>query len=127
MIGRALPEWRGRHPDTPAPPRVRRRVFDAYDGRCYLTGRLIDPVRDVWELEHIIAICNGGLNVESNLAPALVEAHKEKTKRDVAIKSKTAKVRNKHLGIRSKKWRPMAGTKASGIRRRMNGDIERWT
>ncbi len=119
MTARSVPEWRGRRPDTPAPPRVRRRVFDAYGGRCYLTGRMIDPVRDEWELEHIVALCNGGLNVESNLAPALVEPHKEKTRRDVALKAKVARVRNKHLGIRPKQSRPMPGSRASGWKQRL--------
>lgn len=124
MTGRAVKEWIGKSPDTDAPPRVRRRVFDAWGGRCYLTGREIRP-GDIWQLEHIVAIINSGENRESNLAPVLVEAHKQKTKRDLKIKSKTAKVRNKHLGIKAKQWRPLAGTKASGWRHRMDGTWER--
>jgi len=125
VTGRSLPEWRGRTADTPVPPRVRRRVFDAYGGRCYLSGREILP-GDIWEIEHVVAVSLGGLNVESNLAPVLVEPHKEKTRRDVAIKAKIARQRNKHLGIKSKK-RPMFGSRASGWRKRMDGTVERRT
>jgi 5-methylcytosine-specific restriction endonuclease McrA len=106
MIAREVPEWRGKTPDTPAPARVRLRVFEAHGGRCYLTGRKIMP-GDVWELDHKVALINGGLNVESNLAPALKAAHREKTNADVAEKAKVARVRMKHLGIFPKSKRPL--------------------
>lgn len=117
---RSVPEWIGKTDDTPAPPRVRRGIFDAHGGCCYLTGRKIDPVRDIWHLEHVIAIVNGGQNRESNLAPALVEAHAEKTRSDLQLKSKVARVRNKHLGIKSPHHRPMMGSRASGWKHKMN-------
>lgn len=126
QTGRSVPEWKGKTPDTAVPPRVRRRVFDAYGGRCYLTGREILP-GDIWQLEDKIALINGGENRENNKAPVLVEPHREKTRRDVAIKSKIARTRNKHLGIKAKKSRPMAGTRASGWKHRMNGQWERRT
>jgi 5-methylcytosine-specific restriction protein A len=99
---REVPEWIGRTPDTPVPPRIRRRIYDRCNGVCYLSKRTIRP-GEAWELEHKIALCNGGENRESNLAPALVGPHKEKTKADLAEKSKVARVRNKHLGIKPAK------------------------
>ena len=96
---RALPEWIGKTPDSPAPPRVRARVFLAYDGRCHWSGRKIGP-GDEWDLDHVRALINGGENRESNLAPILRgKSHKEKTAADVAEKSKVARIRAKHLGI----------------------------
>jgi len=106
MIARELPEWVGKTPDTPAPARVRLRVFEAHGGRCYLSGRKIMP-GDAWELDHVRALINGGLNVESNLAPALKAAHREKTNADVAEKAKVARVRMKHLGIWPASKRPL--------------------
>jgi len=97
MTGRSVPEWIGKTPDTPVPPRVRLRVFEAYEGRCYLSGRKIQP-GDVWEVEHKKALSLGGENRESNLAPALKDAHREKTREDVAAKSKADRIRKKHLG-----------------------------
>lgn len=125
MTGRAVPEWIGKTPDTDVPPRVRRRVFDAYGGRCYLTGREIRP-GDVWQLEDIKALINGGENRESNKAPALVEPHKEKTKRDVALKAKVARVRNKHLGIKAKK-RAMPGSRNSPWKARLGAGGRQFT
>lgn len=101
-MSRALPEWIGRNADTKVPPHVRLRVFEAYDGHCYLSGRKIGPA-DKWDLEDIVALINGGENRESNKAPALKDKHKEKTARDVAEKSLVARKRSKHLGITKRK------------------------
>ena len=98
MTGRSVPEWIGATPDTPVPPRVKARVFLAYEGRCYLSSRRIMP-GEAWECDHITAIINGGENRETNLAPALKDKHREKTDGDLELKSKTARQRAKHLGI----------------------------
>ena len=96
---RSLPEWIGKSDDERAPPRVRARVFEAYGGRCHWTGRKI-MAGDEWDLDHVIAVINGGKNVESNLAPILRgKPHKEKTAADVALKAKTARMKAKHLGV----------------------------
>ncbi len=39
---RTTDEWIGKTDDTKAPPRVRRRIFDAHKGICFLTKREID-------------------------------------------------------------------------------------
>lgn len=98
QTARALPEWIGATPDTRAPARVRLRVFEAYGGRCYLTGVKIMP-GDAWDLDHRIALINGGENREANLAPALKAAHRVKTTQDVKVKAKIARIRQKHLGV----------------------------
>jgi 5-methylcytosine-specific restriction protein A len=95
---REVPEWIGKTPDTPAPPRVRLRVFERHGGVCYLSGRKIMS-GDKWQLEHPLALINGGENRESNMAPALVEPHKVKTAQDMAQKSKDYRVRAKHNGV----------------------------
>lgn len=100
-MSRELPEWVGKSDDTAPPPRVRLRVFEAYGGRCWLSGKKIMP-GDAWDLDHKVALVNGGRNVESNLAPALRDKHREKTADDVALKSKASRVRLKHLG----QWPP---------------------
>lgn len=94
---RELPIWRGKTDDEMPPPRVRLRIFQAHGGRCYRSGRLI-RAGDKWALDHIIAIINGGLNIETNLAPILEDAHKDKTAEDMAIKSKTYRMAAKHNG-----------------------------
>ena len=98
MSGRAVPEWIGASPDAKVPPRVRARVFLAHEGKCHLSGRIIRP-GDRWELDHVRALINGGEHRESNLAPALVAAHRAKTADDVKVKAKVARMRAKHLGV----------------------------
>lgn len=109
---RRVEEWIGKTPDTPIPPRVRLRVFERHNGICYLSGRKI-LVGDLWDVEHVTALVNGGENRESNLAPALRDKHKEKTAKDVKEKSINRSKRMKHLGIRKKK-RTIPGRKFDG-------------
>lgn len=97
-MSRATEEWIGKNDDTQAPPRVRLRVFDRHNGICHISGRKIMP-GDKWQLEHVTALILGGKNRESNLAPALVDPHKEKTADEVKTKAKIAATRKKHIGV----------------------------
>ena len=106
---RAVPEWIGSTPDAKVPPRVRVRIFEAHDGHCHWTGRRI-MAGEAWELEHRVALCNGGEHRESNLAPILAgKPHREKTAEDVGEKSKVYRMRAKHLGLWPKSPRPLRG------------------
>ena len=113
MTGRTVPEWIGATDDAMPPPRVRLRIFEAHGGKCHRSGRKIGP-GDKWALDHVLALCNGGENRESNLAPALVAPHKVKTKQDRATKSKNDSVRKKHTGVRKDRtitrWRRFDGS-----------------
>lgn len=102
MTARALPEWIGKTPDTPAPPRVRLRVFQRYGGVCHIAKRKI-AAGEPWQLEHVVALINGGENRESNLAPALTDKHREKTAEDVAEKSAIYRKASKHTGATARK------------------------
>ena len=108
MTGRTVPEWIGATPDTPIPPRVRLRVFEAHGGVCYLSKRKI-RAGEKWQCDHVIALTNGGENRERNLAPALEQPHREKTRDDVREKAKVARIRAKHLGIFAKPARKLQG------------------
>lgn len=124
---RAIAElWVGKTDDSQAPARVRLRIFVRYDGRCGCCLRKIRP-GEKWQLDHVDALINGGRNDESNLQPLLVEHHRNKTRADVAQKATTYRKRSKHIGIKPRKSRPMPGSKASGLRKRMNGQVERRT
>lgn len=121
MTGRATPEWIGSSPDAKVPPRVRARIFLAHDGRCHRTGRRIMP-SDAWQLDHVVALCNGGQHRESNMAPILAgKPHREKTAEDVAEKSKVARVRAKHLGLRAASHFP--GGRSSKWKRKVSGEV----
>lgn len=112
-MSRSVIEWIGKTHDTKVPPRVRLRIFEAHGGVCWLSGRKI-LAGEKWELEHKIALINGGEHREKNMAPALVAPHKEKTKEDLKAKSKVYRMRAKHLGLLKPK-RSIPG-------RRFNGD-----
>jgi 5-methylcytosine-specific restriction endonuclease McrA len=109
---RSLTEWIGKDDDQRPPPRVRVRVFLAHGGVCHITGRKIRP-GDEWDVDHVRALCNGGKNRESNMAPALREPHRGKTADDVALRAKGDRVRAKHLGIQKprkiRRWRKFNG------------------
>jgi 5-methylcytosine-specific restriction enzyme A len=99
---RAVPEWIGANDDAKAPPRVLLRIFERENGICHISGRKIQP-GEPWQADHKIALINGGENKESNLYPALVDKHKEKTALDVAEKSRVADRAKSHRGIKSAK------------------------
>lgn len=121
---RSLPEWKGSSPDAAVPPRVRLRIFEVFNGRCQCGCNRKIMVGERWDAEDEIAIINGGERRESNLRPFLIEHHKEKTRRDVAIKSKTYRVRAKHLGIRPQ--RPSFQTnRNAAFKKRMDGTVVR--
>lgn len=110
---RAVEEWIGKTLDSPVPPRVRARIFERHGGICHRSGRKI-RAGDAWDLDHIIAIINGGEHREKNMAPILAgKPHKEKTAEDVKIKSKTARMRARHLGLKKprtiKSWKRFSG------------------
>ena len=105
-MSRATKEWIGRNPDSKIPPRVRLRVFETHNGVCYLSGRKI-AAGDKWDCDHVIALVNGGLNRERNLAPVLRDKHREKTAADVAEKAKVARKAKANLGLKPAPAKPI--------------------
>ncbi len=101
-MSRSAPEWIAKRDDDAIPPRVKLRVFEREGGRCHISKRLI-RAGEAWECDHIIALCNGGEHRETNLAPALADKHREKTKADVAEKATVYRKRAKHLGLKPAK------------------------
>lgn len=122
---RSVEEWIGKNDDTPIPPRVRLRVFERFGGVCQCGCGLKISTGQAWDADHEIPLCNGGSNRESNLRPLLRAHHKAKTNEDVETKSKLYRVRAAHAGVKRRSSRPIPGSKASGIRKRMNGTVEK--
>lgn len=110
-MSRKTDEWIGKTDDAKIPPRVKVRVFERHGGRCHISGRLI-RAGEVWECDHIVALCNGGKHQESNLAPALSAPHKAKTAEDVAEKATVYRKRAKHIGA----FAPRQKIKSAGFR-----------
>lgn len=109
---RSVPEWIGKTDDAKVPPRVRLRVFERAGGVCHLSGRKI-AAGEPWDLDHVIALVNGGEHRESNLRPALRDKHREKTAEDVREKSQIRRSRKRALGIKKPRtitaWRGFDG------------------
>lgn len=98
MSGRTVTEWVGKTADSKVPASVRARVFLAHDGVCHISRRKIRP-GEAWELEHVTPLSMGGEHREKNLAPALVQPHREKTAQEAGVRAKADRIRAKHLGI----------------------------
>ena len=117
---RSVDKWVGKTDDSMPPPRVRLRIFLAHDGVCAESGVKIQPGQ-AWDLDHRIPLALGGANDEDNLQPVLVEAHKEKTRRDVAAKAKADRIRKRHLGIESPSKRKLPGGRDSAWKFKVGG------
>jgi 5-methylcytosine-specific restriction endonuclease McrA len=83
-----------------------------WHGRCAKCTR--DLSRNRWDCDHIVALCNGGENRETNLRPLCVTpCHSDKTRADRRIKVKADRAQRKTYGIRKPRtitrWRNMRG------------------
>ena len=122
----AVPEWIAKPDDEAIPPRVQERVARKAHDRCQKCTRKIGPgLRG--EIDHEIPLIVGGLHRESNLQLLCGECHAAKSKLDVKLKARVSKSRLRDLGFRKPKGRPMPGSRASGLKRKMNGTVERRT
>lgn len=122
---RRVPEWIGKTPDSKVPLRVRLRIFLDHEGYCWLSKRKI-AAGEPWDLDHKVALINGGEHRESNLAPALKDKHREKTAADVAEKSVIHRKASKHLGIRPPSRLKGAGFAPSPPQARATTPVNKW-
>lgn len=104
---RSVPEWIGRTPDEPAPPRVRLRVLLRNDRKCASPTCAVPGGRDIrlgrpWCCDHTIAIILGGQNRERNLRPLCEFCTPIKDAEDQAAKSKDADVMKAAYGLKPK-------------------------
>jgi 5-methylcytosine-specific restriction enzyme A len=117
---RSVDEWIGATPDTPVPPRVRLRVWEAKEGRCHRCGRKI-TAGEKWTCEHVRALINGGQNREKNLDVTCSWCLPDKNAEDVAEKSRAYRKRAKHAGIR--KPSRFACSRDSRWKKRIDGTV----
>lgn len=89
------------------------RIWEKCNGQCKgPCKRKLGP-SDKWQGDHIVALINGGKNVESNYQVLCDWCHKDKTKQDIAIKAKIYAVKRKHVGIK-KRGRTIPGRRFNG-------------
>jgi 5-methylcytosine-specific restriction protein A len=112
-MSRSVETWVGKTDDSAIPARVKDRIFAKFEGVCPKCTRELQPGH--WECDHVIPLILGGRHAEDNLQPLCTEpCHSAKTKLDVKLKAKVARVRKRHLGLKKPRtiraWRKFDGT-----------------
>ena len=126
---RRVREWVGKNDDTPIPDRVKVRIWqrscDWYHGSpsCACCGLPI--LVPMIEFDHIVAICNGGENRESNIRPVHLWCHREKTRADMQRKAADYRKRRKHVLGRKQTRSSFQTNRAGPYKRKIDGTIER--
>lgn len=111
---RSVEEWIGATPDSKPPPHVVLRIFERHNGVCHIAKRKI-RAGEPWDVEHVEALRDGGLNRESNMAPAIRDKHREKTAQENSERAEAVQIKSKHIGLAKNKsggfrgWRTMSG------------------
>lgn len=81
------------------------RIFEASSGRCACCSRRLGP-QDDWDVDHIIALANGGTDDDSNLQVLCGWCHGDKTSEDITQAAKGKRMAAKlHVPKRFKQRR----------------------
>ena len=117
------------------PKPVRREALLRSGGLCEGEGHLYGLAEGVRcnrdlaygvHFDHVNADSNGGKPTLDNCAAVCPACNMHKAyKHDTPRAAETKRKRDKHNGIHEAKGRPMPGTKASGLRKKLNGSVER--
>ncbi len=98
----------------------RAQICLAQDGKCFVCG---DPLKvGKFEIDHRQALVHGGDDADDNLAALCTNCHTAKTRADVQA---NAKVQRLIYGGRTRKGPPMQGSRASGLKKHMDGSVSR--
>jgi hypothetical protein len=114
---------------------VKREALKRSGGMCEAVGnwyglepdqRCNAPLAYGVEFDHIDLDANSHDNSLKNCAAVCPRCHSYKTRmHDIPMAAKTLRQQDKHSGIKKRQRCPMPGSKASGIRKRMDGTVER--
>lgn len=128
---RSVEEWVGATDDVAIPARVKVRVLDRQRptpgaapicpdcGRPILEGEACD-------FDHAVPLINHGRHAEGNLRAVHRRCHRLKTAREAQERAEARLHIKKAFGLQAPRGRPLPGTRASGLRKRMSGKVERW-
>jgi 5-methylcytosine-specific restriction protein A len=114
---RSTPEWHGKTDDSAIPVRVKLRVHAKAEGCCAKCG----VEATTGQYDHAISLILGGENRESNLQFLCVPCHTAKTRLDVKLKAKVARVRARHIGL--KKPSKFACSRDSKFKKKISGEV----
>lgn len=112
-MSREVTEWVAKHDDQNIPTSVKERIARKAGDACQRCRRPISGKLRA-EFDHITPLILGGKHAESNLQLLCNECHSAKTKLDLRLKAKVARVRKRHLGITKARtitrWRRFDGS-----------------
>jgi len=111
-------------PRRPLTEKQKLQMYIAAKGICCLCGQKINGVKEAWD-EHVNPLWLNGDNSAPNRAPAHEKCAKAKSAAESTQRSKIRSKAEKHFGAKDTRSRPMAGTKRSGWKIKMNGKAER--
>ena len=100
------------------PIKRRVQIFLAQEGLCFVCKKQMRPGQ--WEVDHRQALIHGGDDAADNLKALCSDCHKAKTAKDVKAKAKVARLAT---GGKTRKGPPMAGSRKSKWKRKMDGSI----
>lgn len=105
------------------PKSVKVAAWNRSGGQCEGCTAKLFPGK--YEYHHIKEDTFGGEPVLGNCVVLCIACHGKITASQAGKIAKSNAVRNKYIGIKRNKGRPMPGTKASGLKRRMDGTWEK--
>jgi len=107
---RKFKEWIGKTVDDVPPEAVRQRIAETWEWVCYLSTIKIDPAKG-FDVEHVVRVRDGGVaaNRESNMRPALKNAHITKTAREKKEQAQADRRKRKGSGTKAKPKKEMKG------------------
>jgi 5-methylcytosine-specific restriction endonuclease McrA len=112
---------------SPARPKLtakqRAEIFRDNEGRCHICTRKIAP-GESWDAEHPLARGLGGSDKPKDLRPAHVDCHKPKTREDRRIMAKADRSLKRYIGVKRTR-NPLPGSRTSGLKKKMDGTVER--
>lgn len=110
--------------------RTRRAAWERCNGYCeFVRGgvRCNAPVDlGCFIYDHIDPDWFSKDNELDNCQVICIPCNREKTGRDQANIAKSKRIIDKRIKARSARGRALPGTRASGLRKRMSGTVERW-
>lgn len=91
----------------PITDQLRERVFEAAGRCCHICGGTIDPRKERWDVEHVRPLSMGGADDETNMRPAHVACHAEKSAAEAKPRAKAIRMRAKALGMAKRSARKL--------------------
>lgn len=101
----------------------RERIWERFKRTCQMCFQPTDGRG--FDLDHHIPLEIGGDDTEANLRPLCRPCHRLKTAGDMTDIARAKRRRARHIGAKAPSSRPIPGSRASGLRKRMDGIVER--